>query len=106
MAIESASDLAGFFDVDEFGVSAALNSRTVSGIFMNGYEDAGAGLFGGGVEIESNRPVFMAPTSDVDDTSLDTDSNNAVVIATVSYIAVSIQPDGTGLTVIELIEAS
>lgn len=99
-----ASDLALFFGTDDFGVSATVNGSTVNGVFFNGFESVQSPLFDS--EVQSNAPYFLAQSQDISDSGVDTDSNRSVTISGVSYLCKSINPDGTGITKLELMEAS
>jgi hypothetical protein len=97
--IESSSDLAGFFDIDEFGVAATYNGgSTVNGIFENEYFD---GLDGAGIPIETSQPRFSCATSDVSGAS----HGDTLLISGTTYNVVGVQPDGSSVTVFLLEEA-
>ena len=106
MAIESAADLASFFDTDEFGVTATVNGQSVAGLFMNNFEQQEVGSFNDqSFMVNSNTPRFYAPSASITATGLTENSGtNVVVVNSVNYECVQIRPDGTGMTALILIE--
>ncbi len=88
-----AEDLSAFFDVDAgFAVNATIGAATVPVIFDNGYQSALGGM------IESSGPVCQAKRADVTTVVQGT----LITIAAVAYTVVSVQPDGTGVTTLQL----
>lgn len=98
------SDLGLFFSANDFGVSATVNGSTITGIFLNGFESVQSPLFD--AEIMSNAPYFIAQSSDVVASEVDNAANNTVTISGINYKVKSINPDGTGITKLELFEAT
>ena len=92
-----------FFNSGEFGHVALLNGRTVKGVFMNGFESV-PGPFGS-ADFESTMPTLLVRSSEVDASALDTESNGGITVEQKSYKAKSIQPDGVGFTLIEMVIA-
>lgn len=104
MPVESADDLLVFLSDDfEGGGTVLLNGSRYAGQFLNGFETVSLG----GLDIQSNSPLVIARTVDVEKSNLDTISNRAVVANnSTDYLAKTIESDGTGMTIIELIEAT
>lgn len=84
-------DLQAFFSVDEFAVPATLAGAPVVGIFDNSYADA----FGA---IAMRGPIFRLRTVDAASATVGT----ALVVDGTDYRVTSVQPDGTGVTVLVL----
>lgn len=100
MAVESAADLASFFDATEFATSALYTPAvgvpsTVVGIFDA--EFAAVDLQAG-VEVESTRPQFMCRTADVAAAA----HGETLVIGAITYTIRGAHPDGTGVTTLIL----
>lgn len=83
-------DFAAFFD--DFGVPATLNGANVRGIFDNAYGES-FGL------VASSSPVFRLPSS------IAVTTGQTLVIAATTYTVASVEPDGTGITVLRLEKA-
>ena len=97
MAIETDSDRAAFVDSDEFGAVCTFGGNPIDGIFDNGFVQV-QDETGQVVGTESLSPVFICRSSDVTGIA----HGSTLVIGGVTYKARSIQPDGTGMTTIEL----
>ena len=96
MAVESAADRAEFVSTDDFGVAATYNgSTTVNGIFDNEYLEAIEGAL---VGVEASQPRFTCRTADVSSAA----HGDTLAIAGVTYNVVGVEPDGTGMTTLEL----
>lgn len=90
--IENLSD---FINPDTPGyVVAQIAGNDVSGIFVNEFAGANLGMAG----FESTSPFFHAATADLANIA----QGNDVVIGSVTYKAGSIEPDGTGMTMLQL----
>ena len=74
----------------DFGVSATIAGNPAIVIFDNEYLAS--------LGVESSNPVALADDADV----VGLAHGDAVVIAAVNYTVAGIQPDGTGMTAIEL----
>ena len=105
MAVESADDRLAMLDPAEFGVRAtwtavAGGSATVSGILQDV-----AGLAQGIVETGyvTAGPSFLCRTADVPSNAAQGD---ALTIDSVAWKAVTLMPDGTGMTRVTLERAS
>lgn len=101
MAVETATELAVFFETDDFGVAATYtpsggSSSTVNGIFDNEFFEAGLGEVG----VAFQQPRFVCRTSDLPNAA----EGDAIVINTVAYTIRVVQPDGTGTTTLVLEE--
>ena len=99
MALESASDLASFFDTDAHGTSVTYtpsggSASTINGILNNEFELVDVGDVG----VESEIPILTCRTSDVSSVA----QGDTFVIDSVTYKSVIIRPDGTGITEIVL----
>lgn len=86
--------------LSDFGVTATYTAdgespTSITVIFDKTYLGVDAG---GEVTVESNNPVALCRTSDVSDA----DHAATLVINSVTYNVVGVQPDGTGLTHLEL----
>ena len=94
MAIDFDGDLLNMFSTDEFGVTATINGNPVNGIYDATYFE----VADGDVILESSQPAFLCRTVDVPSAK----HGDIVAIGSDSFLAVGIQPDGTGVTVIQL----
>lgn len=102
MAVETDTERAIFFGVDDFGTAATYtpsggSAVTVNGIFEDDYEAIEAG---GGVAFGITSPTFHVKTSDVADAS----EGDSLAVGGVSYIIRVVMQDGTGLTMLQLEE--
>jgi hypothetical protein len=86
-----ASDVA--LMLKDFGQSITLNGSTVQAIFDNAY----TGMLG----MESSGPALTVASSDV----AGVEQGHAVVVGSANYTVVTVEPDGTGVTVLRLQEA-
>lgn len=90
-----AEDLTPFLDVAAgFAVSATIGSATVPVIFDAAYTSA-AGM------VESTGPQCTGRSADLAAVT----HGSTITIATVAYVVTGNQPDGTGMTVLQLREA-
>ena len=101
MAVETATELAIFFDSDYFGVTASYtpsggSASNVNGIFDNEFFEAGVGEVG----VAFQQPRFLCRTSDVSSAA----EGDAITINSVAYTIRVVQPDGTGTTTLVLEE--
>lgn len=89
-------DLSEFFDTTHgFGVTATYNGATpINGIFDAAYFEPEAG-FGG---IQLSQPVFLCRTADVPSAT----HGQTLVVNSVNYQIVGVEPDGTGMTLLKL----
>jgi len=99
MALETASDLNSYFDTDAHGTSVTFSpvgssSSTINAIFNNEYELVDIGEHG----VESSIPLLTVKSSDVTGIS----QGDGFTVNGVTYKAVIIRPDGTGITEIQL----
>jgi len=87
MTVESAADRAGMLaDWESAGYGG---TKTVSGVFLNGYAEAAVGLVGvGGTE-----PRFVCAAADVDADP----TGKSLVIDGTTWTIIRGEPDGTGL---------
>ena len=102
MAVETATELAIFFETDDFAVDATYTpvggtSSTVKGIFDSEYLEMESG---GSVAFAINQPRFVCATSDVSTAA----EGDAIVISATDYKVVVVQDDGTGTTTLVLEE--
>jgi hypothetical protein len=80
--------------LEDFGIDVIFGGNTVKAIFHNEYEPVS--LFSG--EIESRNPYLEGISSDFSGIV----HGSAITIEGVVYQVKSIQPDGTGMVLIEL----
>ena len=102
MAVETATELAIFFETDDFAVDATFTpvggtASTVKGIFDKEYLEMESG---GSVAFAINQPRFVCATSDVSTAA----EGDAIVISETDYKIVVVQEDGTGPTTLVLEE--
>ena len=96
MAVEDAADRAGFFDSDEFGVTATYSvGGTVDGVFENEFFEA---LTETDVAVESAQLLFTCATADVPTAA----HGQTLAWSGNTYAIVGVQPDGTGVTILVL----
>ena len=86
------ADLATFVSPDEFGTAAVIGTATVHGLFDRRYVESN--------DTAGYKPVFMCAESDVSDI----EQGDAVTIASVGYTVASVEPDGTGMVRLVLME--
>lgn len=96
MAVETAADLAVFFNTDEWAVSATYEGDTVSVIFDAAHIQA---VTGAEVPVSTVQPVALIRDSELPN---DADQGDGVTINGTAYEVADIQPDGTGLTLLVL----
>lgn len=87
--MDIAADVPTFFT--DFGVDATLDGGAVRGIFDRDYAQAFDG-------IASTSPVFTAPSTAVSAAT----TASLLVVAGNTYRVRSVQPDGTGVTLLLL----
>jgi hypothetical protein len=102
MAVETATELAIFFDADDFGVTASYTpsggvAADVKGIFDHEFYEADAG---GSVGFAIEQPIFTCRTSDVSSAA----EGDAITINSTAYTIRVVRNDGTGVTVLALEE--
>lgn len=86
-------DLAAFFDTATgFAQSATVAGQSVPVIFDNGYTTVLGGL------VESTGPSCIAKTTDVADVV----QGDTITIDGTVYTVTGVQPDGTGVTTLQL----
>lgn len=100
MAVETATELAIFFDVDDFGTAATYTpvggaASTVNGIFDNPQASRNATDL---LDITIPAPQFVCRTSDVANVA----EGDSLVVSGVSYIIRVTLTDGTGVTTLLL----
>lgn len=88
-----AEDLSLFINTDTPGyVSATIGAATITGLFDNGYADLN-GMIGG------SHPTLLCISADIPSVV----NGTALTINATAYtVAGTPQPDGTGLTVLQL----
>lgn len=96
MAIETAADLAGFFDTDDFAIVGTVRPPNripyeVSGIFDKAYH---SGLSDTGLEVEGVAVSFLCASADLDDAK----ENDFMIIAGNEYRIRSVQPGANDTT--------
>lgn len=102
MAVETATELAIFFEVDDFAVTASYtpqggSSTNITGIFDKEYLEMESG---GSVAFAINQPRFLCDTSSVSNAA----EGDALVVSQKNYKIVVVQDDGTGTTTLVLEE--
>lgn len=104
MPVESAADLASFFNDDEFAVVATYQPRygdavEITGIFDAPHEAVDAG---GEVAVSSFGPQLRVQTAAL---PCDIAAGDVVTIGEDDFKVADFQPDGTGTTIIDLHKA-
>jgi len=94
-------DLDSFLNTDDFAIAATYTpaggtAKTVHGIFDNGFEGMGDGT----VEVEATIPTFLVKAADVPSAA----QGDALKVVSTDFLVKSVQPDGTGLTLLILEE--
>jgi len=74
-----------FFDVDDFGITIAIDGSSVTAIFDHEYVEVNGG--------DSRRPVIQFEAAAKSDAA----QGDAVVVNSINYVIEVIQPDGQGL---------
>lgn len=99
MVLESAADLANYFETDSHGTSATItingSASTINVIINKEYFAIDPGM---GMEVEGFQPVATGRTSDM----ANVDISDTIAIDSVTYNIRSVQPDGTGVTALVL----
>jgi len=99
MALESASDLAGYFETDSHGSSATItingSGSSINVILNKEYFAIDPGL---GMEVEGTQPVATGRSSDMTNVEI----GDTIQISSITYNIVNVQPDGTGVTALVL----
>lgn len=90
-------DLSGFFDTGDFAdagtyTHVGASPATVNGIFDSYFVDP--------LGIEGNSPRFICASSDVSSVA----HGDSLVVDSVTYHVVGVEPDGTGVVVLKLQE--
>jgi hypothetical protein len=86
-----AENIALFFDTENgFAKQATWQSTSVGGIFDDAYVDA--------LGMASSGPRFTCPTGSVGGVV----QGQTIVIDAITYRIVGVEPDGTGVTVLQL----
>jgi hypothetical protein len=89
------TDLANFFDDNDFADVATIGSASVKVVFDNAFFGQEVG---GSVQIDEGVPVAYAATSDVASVA----NGTTVVIKSVTYTVVGREDDNTGVTMLTL----
>lgn len=101
MALESAADLAGYFDTDAHGVSATItingSGSNINVILNKEYFAIDPGL---GMEVEGTQPVCTGRSSDMTNVEI----GDTIQIDSITYNIINVQPDGVGVTTLILEE--
>jgi len=82
--------------IDTLGEAVTVGGETIDAIFDNGFE----GLSSFGIGVESSKPTLTCKSKDVIAIHHGCDA----VVKDILYHVVGVQPDGTGITVLELEE--
>jgi hypothetical protein len=91
MTLEFTEDLSPFFVEREFAEPATVAGVAILAIFDDGYAEQD--------DIEGTSPKLTCRSSDLPGTL---DEGDAATVAGKTYSVTTIQPDGTGVTVLEL----
>lgn len=83
-------DLSAFFSTSAFATTATLDGASVAGIFDNAYMDA--------LGLATTEPRFTLRSTDATTTT----TASLLVVNGATYRVRSVQPDGTGVTVLAL----
>jgi hypothetical protein len=101
MALENNQDLLNFFDPETHGKNASITisgtASSIKVILNKEYFE----IPGETVDVDGSQPIVHCRSSDV----TGVDSADTIVIDTVNYNIKSVQPDGTGVTILILQEA-
>ncbi|QDP48581.1 MAG: putative head-tail joining protein [Prokaryotic dsDNA virus sp.] len=101
MVLESASDLAGYFDTSAHGTSATItingSSSSINVILNKEYFAIDPGM---GIDVDGTQPVVTGRSSDMSGV----DNADTILIDSITYNIVDVQPDGVGCTALVLEE--
>ena len=101
MALESSADLAGYFETDSHGSSATItingSGSSINVILNKEYFAIDPGL---GMEVEGTQPVATGRSSDMTNVEI----GDTILISSVTYNIINVQPDGVGVTALVLEE--
>jgi hypothetical protein len=92
MAIESDADRLVFLSSDDFGTAITVGASTIYGVMDKEY----TAVQQGDIAVESDSPVAVVRASDVTAQSIAV--GTSLTISSATYVVVSVQPDGTGMT--------
>tara|TARA_R110002153_G_scaffold162798_2_gene315339 strand:- start:550 stop:861 length:312 start_codon:yes stop_codon:yes gene_type:complete len=100
MAVETATELAIFFEANDFAVTASYtpqggSSTNILGIYDQEYLELDSG---GSVAFAINQPRFQCDTASVPSAA----EGDTLVVSGINYKIVVVQPDGTGVTTLVL----
>ena len=100
MAVETATELAIFFEANDFAVTASYtpqggSSANILGIYDQEYLELDSG---GSVAFAINQPRFQCDTASVPSAA----EGDTLVVSGINYKIVVVQPDGTGVTTLVL----
>lgn len=99
MAVETDSERAIFFGLDDFGTQATLNiggtQTQVNGIFENDFDEIDAG---GAVPFAATTPTFHGRAVDLADAG----EGDTLTIDGSAYVIRVVMDDGTGLAMLRL----
>jgi hypothetical protein len=100
MAVETDTERAIFFGIDDFGTAATYTPSGGSGVTINGIfeKDFEAIDVGGSVAFAATSPTFHCRTSDVSTAA----EGDTLAIGSDNYIIRVVMDDGTGLTMLQL----
>ena len=90
-------DLAQFFKTAEFASSATLGGVAVRVVFDRPYYDAASGL-------SSTNPTVTIATSDCG--AIVANTTQLVIFANGTYRVINHEPDGTGVSVLQLVKVA
>lgn len=94
MGVESDADRLTYLSTDDFGNTATIGTATVYGIFDDAYQT----VIEATGEVATTAPQFTCRTMDVTAVVQGT----TITINSVAYKCINIEPDGTGMTVLQL----
>lgn len=101
MVLESSADLAGYFDTDAHGTAATItingSGSSINVILNKEYFAIDPGL---GMEVEGSQPVCTGRSADMTNVEI----GDTILISSVTYNIINVQPDGVGITALVLEE--
>ena len=108
MTVESPADRLTFLSPAEFGDTATYTPAGgsavpgIAGIFNRPHVDTSVSVSSFDVTTSDTRPTFICRSADLPPPAQGGDAGDTLAIGVDTYRVLDLQPDGTGMTVVEL----
>jgi voltage-gated potassium channel Kch len=100
VAIETADDLAAFFEIDDFGDAATYTPLAGAAVAVSGIFDApqASRTITDMMDITAPQPQFVCRTSDMPNAA----EGDTLIVRSATYTVRAVMTDGTGVTTLML----